>query len=53
MMLCKIISGGQTGVDKAALDFAIEFGISNGGWVPHGRKAEDGMLVAKLEEVEI
>ncbi len=43
-MLQKIISGGQTGVDRAALDVAIELGISHGGWCPKGRKAEDGVI---------
>jgi hypothetical protein len=36
----KIISGGQTGADRAALDFAIQHAIPHGGWVPKGRKAE-------------
>jgi hypothetical protein len=45
--LRKIISGGQTGVDRAALDFAIEHDITYGGWCPKGRKAEDGPLAAK------
>jgi len=40
----KIISGGQTGVDRAALDAALELGISCGGWCPRGRKAEDGPI---------
>ena len=38
----KIISGGQTGVDRAALDAAIELGITCGGWCPNGRASEDG-----------
>ncbi len=42
--LMKIISGGQTGADRAALDVAIECGIDHGGWVPQGRWAEDGPL---------
>lgn len=42
-----IISGGQTGVDRAALDFAIENGIPHGGWVPRGRRAEDGYISLK------
>ncbi len=52
-MVRKIISGGQTGADRAALDFAIEWNISHGGWVPKGRKAEDGILPEKyrLEEM--
>ncbi len=40
----KIVSGGQTGVDRAALDAAIELGIPHGGWCPQGRKAEDGSI---------
>ncbi len=40
----KIISGGQTGVDRAALDFALHHNIPCGGWCPKGRKAEDGIL---------
>ncbi len=43
-MLKKIISGGQTGADRAALDTAIKFNITHGGWVPLGRCAEDGVL---------
>lgn len=39
-----IISGGQTGVDRAALDAALETGIPAGGWCPEGRKAEDGRI---------
>src|SRR2546428_11872569 len=41
-MIKKIISGGQTGVDRAALDVALELGIACGGWCPKGRRAEDG-----------
>ncbi len=40
----KIVSGGQTGADRAALDFALEHGIPIGGWVPKGRLAEDGAI---------
>jgi len=40
----KIVSGGQTGADRAALDFAIENGIAHGGWCPRGRKAENGLI---------
>ncbi|MEW6671308.1 MAG: putative molybdenum carrier protein [Thermodesulfobacteriota bacterium] len=43
-MIEKIISGGQTGADRAALDAAIEIGIPHGGWVPKGRLAEDGAV---------
>jgi len=40
----KIISGGQTGADRAALDFALEHGLECGGSVPRGRLAEDGRI---------
>jgi hypothetical protein len=40
----RIVSGGQTGVDRAALDLARELGLDVGGWVPRGRLAEDGAL---------
>lgn len=43
-MLSKIVSGGQTGADRAALDAAIRLGIPHGGWVPKGRLAEDGPI---------
>lgn len=43
----KIISGGQTGVDRAALDVALEFEFPCGGWCPKGRWAEDGRLPAR------
>ncbi len=43
----KIVSGGQTGVDRAALDVAIKLNISHGGWCPYGRKAEDGIIPKK------
>jgi Circularly permutated YpsA SLOG family len=44
MPLMKIISGGQTGVDRGALDAAIALGIEHGGWCPRGRQAEDGRI---------
>ncbi len=40
----KIISGGQTGVDRAAPDAGLELGIPCGGWCPRGRRAEDGPI---------
>ena len=40
----KLVSGGQTGADRAALDAAIALGIPHGGWCPRGRKAEDGRI---------
>jgi hypothetical protein len=42
-----IISGGQTGADRAALDFAIEHGFAFGGWCPRQRRAEDGAISAQ------
>jgi len=42
MRLHKIVSGGQTGVDRAALDAALAHGVPVGGWCPQGRRAEDG-----------
>ena len=42
--VAKIVSGGQTGVDRAALDVAIQFGVPCGGWCPLGRRAEDGPI---------
>jgi hypothetical protein len=48
-MLKKIISGGQTGADRAALDAAIRLGIPHGGWIPKGRIAEDGPLDASYQ----
>ncbi|MBF0283047.1 MAG: putative molybdenum carrier protein [Magnetococcales bacterium] len=42
-----ILSGGQTGVDRAALDVALELGLPCGGFCPRGRRAEDGQLPAR------
>jgi hypothetical protein len=42
--LTKIVSGGQTGVDRGALDAAIAAGLAHGGWCPRGRRAEDGVI---------
>ena len=51
-MLEKIVSGGQTGADRAALDFAIKHGIPHGGWCPKGRLAEDGSLDLRYQMQE-
>lgn len=51
-MIAKIISGGQTGVDRAALDAAIRLGIPHGGWIPKGRLTEEGPLPASYALVE-
>jgi hypothetical protein len=47
----KIISGGQTGVDRAALDAARALGLDFGGFVPSGRRAEDGPLPADYDRM--
>jgi Circularly permutated YpsA SLOG family len=47
-----ILSGGQTGADRASLDFAIEFGLVHGGWCPRGRVAEDGPIDERYQLVE-
>jgi len=47
-----VISGGQTGVDRSALDVALELGVPVGGWCPKGRKAEDGSLAARYPLTE-
>ena len=52
-MIIKIISGGQTGADRAALDVAIKLGIAHGGRMAKGRIAEDGPIPEryKLQEM--
>ena len=52
-MIKKIISGGQTGADRAALDAAIKLMILHGGWVPKGRLAEDGPISTKYNLQEM
>ncbi len=49
----RIVSGGQTGVDQAALDVAIELGISHGGWCPLGRLCETGKIADKYKLQEM
>jgi len=51
-LLKKVVSGGQTGVDRAALDAAMELGIDVGGWCPRGRKALDGVIPVKYPLTE-
>ncbi|MFO0996006.1 MAG: putative molybdenum carrier protein [Alphaproteobacteria bacterium] len=46
------MSGGQTGVDRAALDLALDLGIACGGWCPKGRLAEDGVIPARYPMTE-
>lgn len=43
----RIISGGQTGADRAALDWAIQHNVEHSGWCPKGRLAEDGTIDSK------
>ncbi len=52
-MILTIISGGQTGVDRGALDGAIAKGLPCGGWCPEGRIAEDGVLSNKYPLTEL
>ena len=49
----KIVSGGQTGADQAALDVAIRLGIPHGGWVPKGRRTEAGALPRRYQMREM
>lgn len=51
-MLKKVLAGGQTGVDRAALDVAIDLGIAHGGWCPAGRDADDGVIPEKYQLTE-
>lgn len=48
-MITKLVSGGQTGADRAALDFALDRDLPHGGWCPRGRRAEDGPLAARYQ----
>ena len=47
-LIDRLISGGQTGVDRAALAIALELGVPCGGWCPRGRRAEDGRIPARF-----
>lgn len=53
-MLTQVVSGGQTGVDQAGLDAAIDLGIPHGGWCPLGRLSENGKIPKKylLQETD-
>ena len=47
--ILKIVSGGQTGADRAALDWAIANGVDYGGWCPKGRRSEDGTIPSQYQ----
>ena len=49
MKIAKIVSGGQTGADRGGLDAAITCKLPYGGWVPKGRRAEDGGIPGRHE----
>jgi hypothetical protein len=51
--LLRIVSGGQTGVDRGALDAALELGVDCGGWCPAGRLAEDEMIPERYPVIEL
>ena len=51
-MLQKIVSGGQTGTDQAALQAAIDSGLDHGGWCPPGRMCESGLIPRELKLTE-
>ena len=48
----RIVSGGQTGVDRAALDVALELGLDCGGFCPRGRRADDGRIPERYPLIE-
>lgn len=52
-MIRKVISGGQTGVDRAGLDAAVNAGIPIGGYCPKGRRAEDGVIPEQYPLIEL
>ena len=52
MIVRKIVSGGRSGVERAALDLAIQLGIAHGGWIPHGRMVDDGRLASRYRMTE-
>ena len=51
-MIKKIVSGGQTGADRAGVNAAMEMGIEYGGWFPKGRMAENGKIPTLYAMVE-
>ena len=53
MLIAKIVSGGQTGVDRGAIEAAYELGFPYGGLIPKGRMAEDGIVPKKFDKMEV
>ena len=53
MTLAKIVTGGQTGIDRGALDAALEAGFPCGGWAPEDRAAEDGRIPERYPVQEL
>ena len=51
--LARIVSGGQTGVDRGALEAAIQLGLPHGGHCPRGRLAEDGCIPPRFVLTEL
>ncbi len=53
MLIGKIVSGGQTGVDRGAIAAALDLGFPYGGLIPKGRMAEDGIVPEKFDKMEV
>ncbi len=53
MLISKIVSGGQTGVDRGAISAALDLGFPYGGLIPKGRMAEDGIVPEKFDKMEV
>lgn len=53
MLIAKIVYGGQTGVDRGAIESALELGFPYGGLIPKGRMAEDGTVPEKFDKMEV
>ena len=53
MLISKIVSGGQTGVDRGAIEAALELGFPYGALIPKGRLAEDGIVPEKFDRMEV
>jgi hypothetical protein len=53
VLIKRIVSGGQTGADRTALDWALTHGVTHGGWCPAGRMAEDGAIPLRYQLTEM